>query len=226
MLHSVAGDHQIGLVRTCACSYIPEMLPAGGDQSVGSGRGISRQVGTKWLNIVVGEHEMSTGQKNYKWLWLTTGLVAGISISTIWPHEPVSAATADRNDKFAMITCPVSIESEAVFVLDFLTGKLSGALLYRTRNGTKFTNFFYRNLATDFQIGAAGKPYFAISCGKAAIPNMNGIQWGTNALFVAELKSGKVASYGIPYKISQRPLPPVQIVPLDSFSFREATVTE
>lgn len=169
---------------------------------------------------------MSAHRNSHKWVWLITGLVAGISIASMWPHEPLSAATADRNDKFALITCPVTVDSEAVFVLDFLTGRLTGALMNRTRTGAGFLNFYYRNLAEDFKVGASGEPYYAIATGRAEIPSRGGAQWGTNVLFVAELTSGKVGGYAIPFQITQVPKPPVPLFPVDSFPFREATVTE
>ncbi len=169
---------------------------------------------------------MSVNRTNYKWVWLATGLVVGMSIASIWPHEPLSAATADRNEKFGLITAPVSVNSEAVFVIDYLTGRLSGALLQRTRSGTAFVNFYYRNLAEDFKVGASGEPYYAVSSGFAEIPNTGGSQWGQSALYVAELTSGKVGAYAIPYQITQRALPPQPLTPIGSFPFREATVTQ
>lgn len=169
---------------------------------------------------------MSVNRTSYKWVWLTTGLVAGICIASIWPHEPLSAATADRNEKFGLITAPVTVGSEAVFVIDYLTGRLTGAMLQRTRQGTAFVNFYYRNLAEDFKVGASGEPYYAISSGFAEIPNTGGSQWGRSALYVAELTSGKVGAYAIPYQITQRSLPPQPLTPIGSFPFREATVTQ
>jgi hypothetical protein len=158
---------------------------------------------------------------------MITGLVAGISIATIWPHEPLSAETSDRNEKFGLITCPVSGETEAVFVLDYLTGRLTGAVLSRTRNGgSSFLNFYYRNLAEDFKVGASGEPYYAIATGRSEIPNRGGAQWGGYALYVAELTSGKVAAYAVPYQTTQAKQVPVPLVPVDYFPFREATVTQ
>ena len=161
---------------------------------------------------------MSVRRTNYKWVWLATGLVVGMSIASIWPHEPLSAATTDRNEKFGLITVPVTLVSEAVFVIDYLTGRLSGAMLQRTRGGTAFVNFYYRNLS--------GEPYYAISSGFAEIPNTGGNQWGRSALYVAELTSGKVGAYAIPYQITQRTLPPQPLTPIESFPLREATVTQ
>lgn len=170
---------------------------------------------------------MTTQRGNHKWMWLLTGLVAGISIASIWPHEPLSAATADRNEKFGLITSPISGETEAVFVIDYLTGRLTGAAMSRTRNGgASFVLFYYRNLAEDFKVGASGEPYYAIASGRAEIPNRGGAQWGLNALYVAELTSGKVGSYAVPFSTTQVKQAPVPLVPVDNFPFREATVTQ
>ena len=169
---------------------------------------------------------MSVNQTTRKSVWLMTGFVAGICLATIWPHEPVSAVTADRNEKFGMITSPITLDSEGVFVIDYLTGRLTGAMLQRTRQGTNFVNFYYRNLAEDFKVGASGEPYYAISSGFAEIPNAGGSQWGRSALYVAELTSGKVGAYAVPYQITQRALPPQPLTPIASFPFREATVTQ
>lgn len=158
---------------------------------------------------------------------MLTGLIAGIGLASIWPHEPVAAAAgSDRNEKFALVTAQLDLNTEAVFVLDFLTGRLTGASLNRTRNGTGFVYYYYRNVAEDFQIAGNATPYYAITSGFAEIQNRGGAQWGQSALYIAEMNSGKVAAYAIPYRITQVPQPPVPIVPLANFPFREATVTE
>lgn len=169
---------------------------------------------------------MSTGRNDRRWAWVLTGLIAGLCVATIWPHEPLSAETADRNDKFALITVPLSLEAEAVFVLDFLTGRLTGAALNRTRTGTSFINFYYRNLAEDFKVGAAGEPYYGVASGRAEIQSRGTAQWGTHAVYVAEMTSGQVGAYAVPYRIAQTPTPPVPLVPIGNFPFREATVTQ
>lgn len=159
-----------------------------------------------------------------RWQWLLAGFVAGAALMSVWPHEPLSADQSDRNEKFALMTAPVAIGSEAVFILDTLTGRLTGGALGRTKNGTAFTNFYFRNLAEDF--GATGETHYAISAGVAEIQNRGGAQWGASAVYVAELNSGTVAAYAIPYRITQTPTPPVPLFPIDKFPFREVTVKE
>ncbi|MGH7202722.1 MAG: hypothetical protein ACREJB_19100, partial [Planctomycetaceae bacterium] len=84
--------------------------------------------------------------------WLVVGVAAGLCVSYFWPHEPARAAATDSNDKFALATCNVDLTetTEAIFVLDFVTGRLQGAVM-NNRVG-KFTNFYFRNIAADFQL--------------------------------------------------------------------------
>ena len=160
-------------------------------------------------------------------VWLLTGLVVGIGLASIWPHEPLEAAAgSDRNEKFALVTAQLGIGVEGVYVLDFLTGRLTGAALSRSRNGTSFVHFYYRNVAEDFQVAGSATPYYAVTSGFADILNRGGAQWGDSAIYVAELNSGQVKAYAVPYRITQVVQNPVPLVPLAQFPFREATVTE
>ena len=162
-----------------------------------------------------------------RWAWLCLGLLAGISIASIWPHEPVAASSADRNQKFAMITTPCGAGNEAVFVLDFLTGRLTGACVGRTKSGsTDFINFYARNVAEDFKVAGGNEPYYAISGGLAEIQGRGGAQWGGSAVYVAELNSGGVIAYAMPYRVSQTPLPAVPLVILGQFPFRAQNVQQ
>lgn len=169
---------------------------------------------------------MSTMRLYERWAWLSVGVLVGLAIASIWPHEPVAAASADRNQKFAMITTPCGGGNEAVFVLDFLTGRLTGACLGRSRNGTEFINFYARNVAEDFEVAGGNDPYYAISGGIAEIQGKGGAQWGSSAVYVSELNSGIVAAYAIPYRLSQTPTPAVPLVPLAKYPFRTQNVAQ
>ena len=73
---------------------------------------------------------MKPQESNGRMAWLLAGVLAGLGIAFVWPHEQGLATTADRGDKFAMLTVPVQLgQSEAVFVLDQLTGQVRGAVL-------------------------------------------------------------------------------------------------
>ena len=158
-------------------------------------------------------------------MWLVVGVLIGLGISYFWPHEPALAATSDRNDKFALATAPVSVEMDLIFVLDFLTGRLHGAAM--NRQGTGFAAFYVRNIAADFNVDPQAEPKYAIVGGRAAFPNRAGAQFANCALYVAELSSGRVAAYKVPYRITNRPvLTPVPLIPLAFFPFREAARAE
>ena len=154
---------------------------------------------------------------------LGLGLVAGMCLSSIWPHEPAFAATTDRDSKFAMTTCEVSDVSgvEGVFVLDFLTGQLQGGVL----NGKagKFQYTYNRNIAGDFNIDPNAEPHYAIVAGRANLTNTGRVQPAQGVVYIAELSSGRVAAYMFPYSASNRASAMVPMVPLDSFPFREAS---
>lgn len=169
-------------------------------------------------------------------LLLACGLVAGLCISAFWPHEPARAVTTDRNDKFALVTVPVTagvtggvagvpgpgaLPLEGVFVLDFLTGRLQGGVL-NNRSG-KFVHAYYRNVAADFQIDPTAQPNYAIVGASANLPGARGVTPAAGVIYVAELTSGKVIAYSFPYRETNRPIPPMEMSPLDMFQFREAT---
>ncbi|MFP6765798.1 MAG: hypothetical protein VB858_19360 [Planctomycetaceae bacterium] len=165
-------------------------------------------------------------KKDRRIVWILAGMMAGIGLASIWPHEELSAATSDRNEKFAVVTAHLGLSAEGVFVLDFLTGRLTGACLNRTRNGTAFVHYYFRNAAEDFQVAGSATPYYAITSGAAEIQNRGGAQWGQSAIYIAELNSGQVQAYAVPYRITQVPQAPVPLIPVAAFPFRERTVTE
>lgn len=160
-------------------------------------------------------------------VWTLTGLVAGLGIAQFWPHEPVAAGTSDRDAKFGMVTCPVSGSVEGVFVLDFLTGQLKGAL-YDPRQGG-FNRFYYRNLALDFQVDPSGKPAYAIVSGVSGQGAVG--RTGSSAapssgtIYVAEMTSGTVAAYTAPYTTRATPKP-IEMPVLGTFPFRAPTIRD
>ncbi len=154
---------------------------------------------------------------------LFVGIALGIAISHYWPHEPALAGTSDRNSKFAMTSCPVSFTdgSEAIFVLDFLTGRLAGASI-NTKTNT-FTHSYFRNVAADFGINPQAEPQYAIITASGKPISKGPVQFAQSMVYIAELNSGKVIAYGLPNKESQKQ-PTVQLAPIAFFSFREANI--
>ena len=106
------------------------------------------------------------------------------------------AGTSDRDDKFGMLTLPVKDlqlagvrdHLEGVFVLDFLTGQIKGAVLGR---GGKFTHYYFRNVAADFQVDPSATPHFAFVQGVAQLPGQGRATPATGVLYIGELTSGK-----------------------------------
>ena len=75
--------------------------------------------------------------------WLAAGVMFGVVVSMYWPHETAQATTVDRSSKVALVTCRTSVgASDAIFVLDFVTGRLVGAA-YNTQLGSFNQTYVY-----------------------------------------------------------------------------------
>ena len=157
-------------------------------------------------------------------MWLLAGLMLGLGIAAMWPHRPLTAATSDRNEKFGMCTAYVAENLEAVFVLDFLTGRLTGACL--SKQGNQFVVFFEANVALDLQVQSA-KPQYAMVPGLATIRATPGTQPAASVIYVSELTTGKVGCYGIPLRLpNAKNLVPVKLAAIDVYTFRDAVPAE
>ncbi len=158
--------------------------------------------------------------------WMGLGLVAGLVIATLWPHEPVQAITNSRAEKFEMFTAQASAinGNEGVFVLDHLTGSIVGAVM--DPQAAQFTALYTYNLAKDFNLDQIGKPEFAILCGITQLQNRPGnrVQTAPGVIYVAELNSGLVNAYAFSWERTTRGLAQQQLVPVDQFRFRDAIV--
>ena len=133
---------------------------------------------------------------------LAAGLLSGLVASGLWPHTPLHAVATDRLDTFAMATGPVDDDIEAVYFLDFLTGDLRGLVVSKT-NGA-FRALYTYNVLADLGLDLAKNPRFMVVTG---IANLRA-RGGTNVLpsksiiYVAEVTSGKVAAYTVPWSAS------------------------
>ena len=169
---------------------------------------------------------MNQHGKEKRTVWLVIGLVAGLGIATLWPHEQARAVATDRDAQFAMTTCQVgAIDTmEAVFVLDFLTGSLKGAVLNRTNNS--FTNFFFRDLPQDFGIDPKKEAHYCIVTGLAQLASSGNYPPASSVVYVGELTTGKIICYGFSFRESASPLAPKALVPVARFPFREPDPSE
>ncbi|MBC8114026.1 MAG: hypothetical protein H7062_06590 [Candidatus Saccharimonas sp.] len=157
-------------------------------------------------------------------VWMGMGLMAGLCLAYFWPHETAQAVMGDRDDRFAMCTVDVGFANpEAIFVLDFLTGRLQGAMLNQ-QSGT-FTNFWARNIAADFQqqADAAAKAKYVFVPGRADLNNKGGTTTAAGVLYIGELTSGKVGCYRFSFKTSRTVMPLQTLEPFAYFPFREET---
>lgn len=157
--------------------------------------------------------------------WLAAGLFAGLAIAYFSPHEPTYATTVDRDEQFAMITVPVGAfvaglndPIDGIFVLDFLTGQLKGAVLNR-QSGT-FTSYYMRDLAKDFEVPGNVTAHYCMASGYGSLPSSNNITYASGVLYVGESNSGKVIVYAFPWKDPGVGPEPVPLMPISGFPFK------
>jgi hypothetical protein len=157
-------------------------------------------------------------------IWLVAGVIIGLSVTWFWPHEPLRADQSDRSDKFGMcsVSCTLPIAglpaTEAVFILDFVTGRLQGYYLNPQQGA--FTQMFYRDVAEDMQLGqkGGGQPNFVFVGGQGQFAGQ-GQTWGSSLLYVAELKTGNLVAYAYPFSQNNAGQP-VQMIPVGRVQFR------
>ena len=159
--------------------------------------------------------------------WLACGLIAGLAIAYFCPHEATYATTADRDDQFMMVTCPVGNAAagiidpmDGVFILDFLTGQLKGAVLNRQKQA--FAAFYIRDLAKDFNVAPDAAPHYCVVSGYSQMNAQQGPALASGVLFVGELTSGKVAAYAFPW-VEPGFGQVMPLIMLDTFSWRQPT---
>jgi hypothetical protein len=166
----------------------------------------------------------------YRWsIALGAGFVAGLLLSGLWPQTPLHGVATDRTDTFAIATGPVDNDTEAVYFLDFLTGDLR-AVVIGQKPGT-FTGFFSYNVNADLGVDPAkAAPKYLMVTGIDHLRREGGtrMQPSSSLCYVAEVTSGKVAAYAIPWSPSMHAAnqPNVQLLaPVAVTSFRPPTVS-
>ena len=153
--------------------------------------------------------------RKYRWLiGLGIGLAGGLVLSGVWPQTPLHATATDRSDTFAMATGEVDYDTEAVYFLDFLTGDLRAVVLGRMNN--TFTGLFGINVAADLGIDTQKNPKFLIVTGKANLRQAGGSRMRPSGAvcYVAEVTSGKMAAYAIPWSGSMQAAGQLNVQPL------------
>lgn len=167
---------------------------------------------------------MSTRPTENRLFWLITGTVFGMALSYYCPHEPAYAESAVQGEKFAMCTVDtLTGSSEAVFILDFVTGRLLGAAHNTNpqQSPTVFTQTYARNLAADF--GVVDNAQYVMVPGRAIFRATGGPPPATGAIYVGELTSGIVNMYGFNYIQSNRQVPVQTLTLVGSFPWRQSS---
>jgi hypothetical protein len=145
---------------------------------------------------------------------LGIGFAGGLVLAGVWPQTPLHATATDRSETFAMATGEVDNDTEAVYFLDFLTGDLRAVVLGRMNS--VFTGLFGINVATDLGIDTQKNPKFMLVTGKANLRQAGGSRMRPSGAvcYVAEVTSGKMAAYAIPWSGSMQAAGQVNSQPL------------
>jgi hypothetical protein len=182
--------------------------------------------GKPMLEAIVMRYGLSSGRST----WLVIGLLLGSLITSgLWPHTPLHAVATDRLDTFAIATGPVDEDVEAVYFLDFLTGDLKALVV--SKIGGKFRAFFTYNVLADLGVDLRKNPRFLMVTGLANLRARGGtnVQPSRSIVYVAEVTSGKVAAYAVPWSSSLhaagQSTPPQSFIPLDVTRFRAPVAT-
>ncbi len=143
-------------------------------------------------------------RKQFRWLLAVgMGFVGGMVLSGVWPQTPLYAVATDRVDTFGMATGPVDTQVEAVYFLDFLTGDLRAWVLGKQPSNRQPTwlGYFEYNVAADLGIDPQKNAKYLMTTGMVNLRRAGGsrLQWSASVCYVAEVTSGKVGAYAIPW---------------------------
>lgn len=161
-------------------------------------------------------------------LGIVIGLLVGLNLSGLWPQVPLHAVATHGQDNFAICTGPMDQDVEAIFVLDCLTGDLKAAVMNVQMR--RFNTRYEYNVQRDLALGEIKNPQFRIVSGYANIrQNVAAGQVGNSVIYVAEMSSGQLVAYGVPW-VSGRAsgMMPVTttLIPLDKWQFRTTAIRD
>jgi hypothetical protein len=130
---------------------------------------------------------------------LAIGLVIGLNYAGAWPQMPVHAVATHGQDNFVIATGPVDEDVEAIFMLDSLTGDLRAAVI--SLQTGKFNSAFSYKVDKDLLTPGAKNPRYLMVTGVANVRrNVQTPNRGRSIVYVAEVTSGKLAAYAIPWQ--------------------------
>ncbi len=156
-------------------------------------------------------------------MMFAAGVVVMGATAYFWPQPEIKAGMANGNDKFTMVTVPMSEvgEVEGVFVLNHLTGVITGGVLFNQTG--KFQYRFLHNVAADFQMSSkTPEPKYAIVSGILNLRDVGGVQPAYGIIYVGELSSGAVIAYAFQRPNTRNVNTVMPLVKLDYFKFSES----
>jgi len=125
----------------------------------------------------------------------------GVAVGGWLRGEPrrAHAATAAVEDSFAVCTTLVGDGMEALFMLDFETGDVSGGVL--NQNTAKFTVGYRHNVLKDlgFKAGKVKNPKFVLVPGHVNLLGPQANKLAESVLYVTDVSTGVTAAYGVPW---------------------------
>jgi hypothetical protein len=134
-------------------------------------------------------------------LAVAIGLMFGLMVGGVWPQTSLHAMATDRVDTYAMATGLVDEDVEAVYFLDFLTGELNAFVMGKQAGG--FCGFFTFNVANHLGIDPGKNPRYLMVTGVASLRRGGSrMQLSRAVVYVAEVTSGKVGAYAVPWNPS------------------------
>ena len=146
---------------------------------------------------------------------LAVGLLAGSLLpstpppAAARPLPQVQAVGSLAADAFAACTTPIDATTEGFFILDFLTGDLTGGVLNPQANAAKFTRVYSSNVLKDLSLvpGQVKEPKFLLLAGRMNFAGPGGNALAQSVLYVTDVATGVTAAYGIPWNPQQARVP-------------------
>ena len=167
-------------------------------------------------------------RSRFTWLLagVALGIVIGLNVAGLWPQVPLHAVATHGQDNFAICTAPMDDDIEGIFILDDATGDLKAACLNVQMR--RFNTFFDYNVLGDLPATGAKNGRYRIVSGVASIrQNVAAGQMARSVIYVAEISTGQVMAYGIPWvpgrAASMVPFKGT-LVPLDRWQFRTTAI--
>jgi len=143
-------------------------------------------------------------------------LIVVFALGLFWgknpvPEQGIQAAASDRSGRLVLATGYVAPDTEAVYCLDQLTGRLSAGVLSRKEG--RFQGLYERNINSDLANVLRLKgittplsvaPQYAMVTGEVYTENRGASLWkvAKSVVYIAEVNTGMLLVYTIPWQPS------------------------